>query len=205
MGPRLSRKRAAGLLPAASTDFDACQRLAQRLFEHEKQPPGETGGSRVVWLHALAPAKLAFPGTGYFPMRWRLGRKGPEPPSPGLPLAGCPLLLAPCRLPAASCPLAGCPLPRRRAQAAGPAPAHRQASATPPPPSAGGSGRGPEASRLPLPFRPGRGGQGRGHAGLQPQRGEDLQPQRRQEPPGGEGAAGRGPPSRAGPGRAELS
>ncbi|XP_033368955.1 nucleolar protein 10 isoform X2 [Parus major] len=41
-----------------------------------------------------------------------------------------------------------------------------------------------EAPRLPLPLCPGRGGHSCGHAGLQPQRGEDLQPERRQEPPG---------------------
>lgn len=53
-----------------------------------------------------------------------------------------------------------------------------------------------KASRFPLPLQPGgRGVRGRRHAGLQPQRGEDLQPERRQEPPGGErGAAPQGPP-----------
>lgn len=42
---------------------------------------------------------------------------------------------------------------------------------------------------LPLPVRPGRGVWAR-HASLQPERGEDLQPERRQEPPGGEGQLG---------------
>lgn len=121
MGPRLSRKRAAGLLPAASTDFDACQRLAQRLFEHEKQPPRGNWWQPSCLATRTGAGKARFPRDRLLPYEMEVGKEGAR---------AAITRAAPCRLPAASCPLAGCPLPRRRAQTAGPAPAHRQASAT---------------------------------------------------------------------------
>lgn len=125
MGPRLSRKRAAGLLPAASTDFDACQRLAQRLFEHEKQPPRGNWWQPSCLATRTGAGKARFPRDRLLPYEMEVGKEGAR---------AAITRAAPCRLPAAPCPLpaARCFLPLSRLPPAPPTSAGGRPRSGPP-------------------------------------------------------------------------